>query len=227
ALIRWDAMALPSGDASSYTAAVEPGGLSCTTTTTECAVTGLVAGSYTAVVTASWAGSTAVSDVVTFDVVDLTMPTEAPSDGTPAITLTLLSGGSPITSAIPGAHITVQGSGFVPGSSVELFVYSVPEALGTTIADAAGAISVGVVVPAGLDLGSHTIVARGFSADARDTGYGVAPLAVVAPALSSTGVEGELLVLLFAILVLVALGAAGVVYGRRRVADREGATTEI
>jgi uncharacterized repeat protein (TIGR02543 family) len=228
ALIRWHAMALPSGAATSYTVAVEPGGLSCTTTTTACAVTGLAAGSYSAVVTAHWAGASAVSDAVTFDIVDLAMPSEAPTESTPAIALALLSGGSPITTAIPGARITVQGSGFVPGSSVELFAYSVPEALGTTIADADGEISVGVVVPAGLELGAHTIVARGFSADALDGGYGVAALAVVAPALSSTGVEGELLVPLFAALMLLVLGAAGIVYARRRMGtEAEEATTEI
>jgi hypothetical protein len=228
ALIRWDVMALPSGAATSYTVAVEPGGLSCTTTTTACAVTGLAAGSYSAVVTAHWAGSSAVSDAVAFDIVDLTMPSEAPTADTPAIALTLLSGGSPITTAIPGARITVQGSGFVPGSTVELFVYSAPEPLGTTTADADGAISVGVVIPADLELGAHTIVARGFSADARDNGYGIAALAVVAPALSSTGVQGELLAPLVAVLMLLVLGAAGVVYARRRTGtEAEQATTEI
>jgi uncharacterized repeat protein (TIGR02543 family) len=228
ALIRWDTMALPSGAATSYTVAVEPGGLSCTTTTTACAVTGLAAGSYSAVVTAHWAGSSAVSDAVAFDIVDLTMPSEAPTADTPAIALTLLSGGSPITTAIPGARITVQGSGFVPGSTVELFVYSAPEPLGTTTADADGAISVGVVIPADLELGAHTIVARGFSADARDNGYGIAALAVVAPALSSTGVQGELLAPLVAVLMLLVLGAAGVVYARRRTGtEAEQATTEI
>ena len=122
----------------------------------------------------------------------------------------------------------MQGSGFVPGSTVELFVYSDPEPLGTTTADADGAISVGVVIPADLELGAHTIVARGFSLDALDNGYGIAALAVVASALSSTGVQGELLVPLFAVLMLLVLGAAGIVYARRRTGtEAEEATTGI
>jgi uncharacterized repeat protein (TIGR02543 family) len=226
-LVRWDAMALPSGTATSYTATVEPGGLSCTTTTTACAVTGLVAGGYSVVVAAHWPDSSASSDAVAFDIVELAMPSDAPTESTPAIVLALLSGGSPITAAIPDARITVVGSGFVPGSSVELFVYSDPEPLGTTTADATGAISAGVTIPADLDLGHHTIVARGLSADALGNGYGVVALAVVAPALSSTGVEGDLLVPLFAILVLLALGAAGILYSRRRARTaRDAATTE-
>src|SRR5690606_28034924 len=158
ALIRWDAMALPSGAATSYTVAVEPGGLRCTTTTTACAVTGLGAGSYSAVVTAHWAGSSAVSHPLAFDIVDLTMPSEAPPADSPALTLALFSGGSSLTTASPGARITAQGSGFVPGSTVELIVYSAPEQLATPTADADGAISVGVAIPADLELGAHTIV---------------------------------------------------------------------
>src|SRR5690606_36954808 len=126
-LIHWDAMALPEGAATDYTATVEPGGLSCTTASTTCAVTGLAPGSYSVVVTAHWPASTAVSDAIAVDIVELPMPSDPPTESTPAIALTLLSGGSPITTAIPGAWITVQGSGFVPGSTVELFVYSAPE----------------------------------------------------------------------------------------------------
>jgi uncharacterized repeat protein (TIGR02543 family) len=227
-LIHWDAMALPEGAATDYTATVEPGGLSCTTASTTCAVTGLAPGSYSVVVTAHWPASTAVSDAIAVDIVELPMPSDPPTESTPAIALTLLSGGSPITTAIPGARITVQGSGFVPGSTVELFVYSDPEPLGTTTADADGVISVGVVIPADLELGAHTIVARGFSLDALDNGYGIAALALVAPALSSTGVQGELLVPLFAVLMLLVLGAAGIVYARRRTgAEAEESTTGI
>jgi hypothetical protein len=226
ALIRWDAMALPEGPATSYTATVEPGGLSCTATTLmACAVTGLASGAYSAVVTAHWPTSSAVSDAVVFDIVELTMPSDAPAASTPAIALTLLSGGSPVTAAIPDARLTVVGSGFVPGSRVELFVYSDPEPLGTTTADADGSIAAGIVIPADLELGAHTVVARGFSADGLENGYGVAALAVVAPALSSTGVDavGGLLVPLLVILVLLGLGAAGILRGRRRTAR----TTEI
>jgi hypothetical protein len=153
------------------------------------------------------------------------MPSAAPAASTPAIALTLLSSDSPVTAAIPGARLMVVGSGFVPGSSVELFVYSDPEPLGTTTADADGGIAASIVIPADLELGAHALVARGFSSDGLENGYGVAALAVVAPALSSTGVDavGGLLVPLLVILVLLGLGAAGILRGRRRTAR----TTEI
>ena len=224
-LVRWDTMALPEGEAARYEAVVEPGGLRCATTTTACAVTGLAPGAYSVVLTAHWPDSAAISDTVAFDVVDLAMPGDAPTESTESITLTLLSRGEPVAAAVPGARLTVAGSGFVPGSNVELVVYSTPVPLATAAADANGEISVAVLLPAGLELGPHTVVARGFSADARDGGYGVAALRIVEPALSSTGVDAvrDLLVPLLVMFVLMALGAASVLAGRRRRAR----TTEI
>ena len=220
ALIRWDAMALPAGSATSYVAEVEPGGLSCTTTATACAVTGLASGSYTVTVTAHWVDATAVSFAVAFDIVELAMPSAAPAASTPDIALTLMSRGAPIAAAIPDARITVAGSGFVPGSHVELFIYSDPEPLGIATADAGGTISAGVVIPADLELGPHTIVARGFTATGLTNGYGLAPLSVVAAGLSETGVDavGALLLPLLGVLVLLLVGGTVILYARRRVA---------
>jgi uncharacterized repeat protein (TIGR02543 family) len=224
-LVRWDAMALPEGEAARYEAVVEPGGLRCATTTTACAVTGLAPGAYSVVLTAHWPDSAAVSDTVAFDVVDLAMPDDAPTESTEAVALALLSRGEPVVTAVPGARLTVAGSGFVPGSRVELVVYSTPVPLGTATADADGEISLGVVLPAELDLGAHAIVARGFSAAERDTGYGVAALRIAEPTLSATGVDGvaAILVPLLVMFVLMGLGSVGVVGGRRRGAR----TTEI
>jgi hypothetical protein len=59
-----------------------------------------------------------------------------------------------------GGTATVAGAGFAPDSLVRLGVYSTPMSLATVTADAGGAISATVTVPATLS-GAHTMVAVG------------------------------------------------------------------
>ena len=61
----------------------------------------------------------------------------------------------------PGKTVTVSGSGYAPGSSVTVVIYSTPQVLTTVVADASGNFTVEVTVPAGLAAGSHTLVASG------------------------------------------------------------------
>lgn len=72
-----------------------------------------------------------------------------------------LTTGSPAVTA--GGTVTVAGDGFAPDSVVALGIYSSPTDLGTTAADASGAISATVRIPTSL-VGSHTLVAIGTDA---------------------------------------------------------------
>jgi hypothetical protein len=63
-----------------------------------------------------------------------------------------------------GGTVTVSGGGFAPGSSVALTLRSDPVSLGTTRADANGAISTRVTIPAGTSQGQHRIFATGVTA---------------------------------------------------------------
>jgi hypothetical protein len=73
--------------------------------------------------------------------------------------LTLPAGAS--STVAPGTTITVSGSGYAPGSTVSVAIYSTPQVLTTVVADASGNFTVTVTVPAGLAAGEHTLVASG------------------------------------------------------------------
>jgi hypothetical protein len=67
-------------------------------------------------------------------------------------------------SVAPGATVRITGGGYLANSTVTLIVYSEPQVLTTTVADANGNIDVTVTVPAGLAAGDHTLVAAGVDA---------------------------------------------------------------
>ena len=64
-------------------------------------------------------------------------------------------------SVAPGADLTVSGDGFEPGETVALELHSTPVSLGTAVADADGALSVTVTIPADAELGAHVVAASG------------------------------------------------------------------
>ena len=70
-------------------------------------------------------------------------------------TLTLSSG-----SADPGSEVTVSGTGFAPGSPVQIIIESASLQLATVTTDSSGAFSNTVTIPATL-AGVHTISAIG------------------------------------------------------------------
>ncbi|WP_324275478.1 LPXTG cell wall anchor domain-containing protein [Blastococcus brunescens] len=86
----------------------------------------------------------------------LTVPATVP---TKSADLTLPAGATSTVAA--GKTITVNGSGYQPGSTVTLAIYSTPQVLTTVVADASGNFTVTVTVPAGLAAGDHTLVAAG------------------------------------------------------------------
>lgn len=60
---------------------------------------------------------------------------------------------------VPGGEITVNGTGFAPDTEYALELRSDPVTLTTVTADADGAFSVPVTLPAGVDPGPHTLAA--------------------------------------------------------------------
>ncbi|WP_448614682.1 fibronectin type III domain-containing protein [Modestobacter sp. URMC 112] len=64
-----------------------------------------------------------------------------------------------------GEQVTVSGSGYLPGSEVDIVMYSTPQVLTTVVADADGAFTATVTVPTGLADGTHHLVAAGVDED--------------------------------------------------------------
>ena len=73
--------------------------------------------------------------------------------------LTLPAGAKAAVAA--GKTITVSGSGYAPNSTVSVAIYSTPQVLTTVVTDASGNFTATVTVPAGLEVGNHTLVASG------------------------------------------------------------------
>jgi hypothetical protein len=60
-----------------------------------------------------------------------------------------------------GEQITLSGTGYLPNSTVDLYVYSTPTKVGTAVADEAGNFTATVTLPASLANGTHHLVAAG------------------------------------------------------------------
>lgn len=113
--------------------------------------------------------------------------------------------------AAPGDVITLTGSGFQPGESVEIWLLSTPVRLAVLSADASGAFSVTVTIPANITPGSHTLEVRGSQSATYSR-----PFAVFA-GLSDTGPHRLVTAVALASLLLAGAGAA-LLFARRRVA---------
>jgi hypothetical protein len=97
-----------------------------------------------------------VSDVV---------PAPAAPAVVPAGDASLHSGTGPVPATLTaGQKLPLSGSGFAPGSTVSLYLYSTPTLLGTVLTDATGSFSTTVTLPAGLAPGAHHLVAVGVDA---------------------------------------------------------------
>jgi len=91
----------------------------------------------------------------------------------------------------PGATLELSGSGYLPGSTVTVLVYSAPQVLAEAVADAHGAFTVTAGLPEDLATGSHTLVASGVD-DAGELRYLTLPITVArddAAVLASTGAD--------------------------------------
>jgi hypothetical protein len=90
-----------------------------------------------------------------------------PASATPS---SLPTASAPLTSSDAdgkvqvGDQVTLSGDGYLPGSNVELIVYSTPVSLGTVVVGTDGKFSVTVTVPEDLADGTHHLVAAGVDA---------------------------------------------------------------
>jgi hypothetical protein len=110
---------------------------------------------------------------------------------------------------VAGQHLVVQGQGFTPGATVELWLYSVPRLLARGVAAPDGTIQLEVTIPADV-AGDHHVVAFEPA-----TGVGASQeIAVAEGALAFTG--GEHTRLAFVGLLSVLVGVACMTIGRVR-----------
>lgn len=65
----------------------------------------------------------------------------------------------------PGESVTISGSGFAPGSEVTITIESSPQTLTIVFADADGAFTATVRIPADLSPGLHALEATGVTPD--------------------------------------------------------------
>jgi len=198
--------------------ATSPSGLTVTfagTTNPVCTVSGtsvtLVAVG-TCSLTADQAGNAnydaATQATASFTVIQDPVPVTLPTDAAPATAGDLANATGP--TAEPGGTVTLSGTGYKANTTITLAVYSTPVTLGTTTTNGAGAFSVVVTIPSGLDVGGHTLVAAGLAPD-NTLRYLSVPVVVATPA--GSGSSGGLAVTGAATRVLGALGAWAVIIG--------------
>jgi outer membrane protein OmpA-like peptidoglycan-associated protein len=83
------------------------------------------------------------------------------SDGTSAVVMT------------GGGTVSFAGFGFIPGTKVDIYVFSKGTLLGTAVVKADGSYSITVPVPSSLTSGNHTAQVQGFITATTRTGFSV------------------------------------------------------
>ena len=107
-------------------------------------------------------------------------PAPAPAGAEP------ITAGSSDTEALPaGSTVLFSGDGFKPFEPGDVIINSTPRKLASFVTDAAGSFSVTVTIPADMELGSHTLVARSKAPDG--TVRSLSSPVVVVPNTASTG----------------------------------------
>jgi hypothetical protein len=120
--------------------------------------------------------------------------------------------------------VQVSGSGFLPGSTVDVWLFSTPYLLGQATVGADGTFSQAFALPADVPVGAHTVQMNGVGTDGSvrslSTGVVVLADAAAAPApLAATGSQADTLGLMAAIMVGLGVLALRVRHlARRRVA---------
>lgn len=74
---------------------------------------------------------------------------------------------------MPGARIVIDGSGYEPGSEVEIWLFSDPTLLGPVRASAGGDVSGSFVVPPAVETGDHRVVLSGLENGGSESIIGV------------------------------------------------------
>jgi hypothetical protein len=133
-----------------------------------------------------------------------TPPTSVPPTAPPTAVCTVS------LSATGGGTLTVTGTGFVPGSVLEIFFESTPVLVATTTADANGRFTVTFALPAGTEPGTHTVRVGGTSCPIEIGGGGAG--------LAFTGSDTRTIVL--GGLAVIGIGLVLYVAGRRRASAR-------
>ncbi len=129
----------------------------------------------------------------------------------------------------PGQTVTVVIKGLKPLSKVTVELHSDPLVLGTFTADANGTINVDVTVPAGTEVGDHTIVATGVDPQGNPVTASI-PVTVMSntsPTADPNGgggflprTGGDVATLVTVGGVLVVIGSASALAARRRAESR-------
>jgi hypothetical protein len=122
-------------------------------------------------------------------------------------------------------NVSFSGTGYAPGSTVKVWMFSDPTSVTQVTADANGDFTGLAQIPAGLPDGEHTLQLNGVNKEGqiRSVAMGVlvAPVAIPAPSVTSSAATGiDPLWLAPFVLVLMALG--GVLWFRRRKQLRTG-----
>lgn len=154
---------------------------------------------------------TVVTKAVTLPVTVHTAPATVPQSAGP------LTSSAGISFTSTSRSTTVSASGFEPGTSVSVLVYSSPTLLGTTTVDQTGAFHLPVTLPGGM-AGNHTFIAMGQAAGSSTTRVLSLPITVAGTgsALAVTGVAAWLIVAV-GIAALIAGGGLTLAGRRRRV----------
>ena len=112
-------------------------------------------------------------------------------------------------SAVAGDTITLTGDGFQPGEALEVWLLSTPVQLATLTADANGAFTATVTIPANVPPGAHTLEIRGAQSPTFSQGF------TVFAKLAETGSSPSVGPIAVAALLLAGAGAALMVLKRR------------
>ncbi|MFM7535836.1 MAG: LPXTG cell wall anchor domain-containing protein [Acidimicrobiales bacterium] len=112
----------------------------------------------------------------------------------------------------PGQVVVITSRGHRPGSTVQFFILSTPQSLGTAVANSQGVATFPATIPAGFS-GAHTILVVGEDTSGNRLEQSV-PIIVTSGGLPATGSDVAGLVAIGA--VVLAGGAALVVVSRRR-----------
>ena len=116
-------------------------------------------------------------------------------------------------------NVSFSGTGYAPGSTVKVWMFSDPTSITEVTADASGEFTGQAQIPAGLPDGEHTLQLNGVNKDGqiRSVAMGVLVAPVPIPPITAvpSAVNG-IAPLWLALLVLVLVAFAGIVWFRRR-----------
>ncbi|HZU93702.1 MAG TPA: hypothetical protein VFF85_08770, partial [Microbacterium sp.] len=157
---------------------------------------------------------------------DATATATATSSATASSTANASANANPtgklgITVKVPvlerGQQQTAVGTGFKPGEVVTGVMNSDPLALGTQVANAQGTVTFTWAIPAGTDLGTHTVTLTG-----AESGSVAGTFKVVATGLAATGgTAPNGWIVLGALLLMFGLGSALVARSKRETVTAE------